>query len=322
MAINVDQVYKTVLLVINKEQRGYLTPDEFNKIATQVQLEIVDNYFQTINQQMRVPQNESEYGNRYKNVQLKLDAFKTIGNGVYNAATATTPAYFDIPVSNPVSTGFQTFASSTTATGYPLTTITQAEVEQSSVVVTIENPTGAAAVPYAANNWNIEGGIFTTLNSATGLPQALGAGQTININLYSENFYKLGTAIYKEDREVQLVQRNELAQLNMSPISKPSEHFPVALWELNKLTVYPQTINSDLQMTYIRKPLNVKWNFDATAGYYVYDPTTSVNFELDKTEQTNVILQILVYAGITIKDPQIVQAASQEVMMEEQNEKS
>ena len=55
MAINVDQVYKTVLLIINKEQRGYLTPDEFNKLATQVQLEVLDGYFETINQQMRVP---------------------------------------------------------------------------------------------------------------------------------------------------------------------------------------------------------------------------------------------------------------------------
>jgi len=62
MAINVDKVYKTVLLIINKEQRGYLTPDEFNKIATQVQLEIFESYFETLNQQMRLPQNESEYG--------------------------------------------------------------------------------------------------------------------------------------------------------------------------------------------------------------------------------------------------------------------
>ena len=37
MAISVDTVYKTVLLILNKEQRGYMTPDEFNKIGTQVQ---------------------------------------------------------------------------------------------------------------------------------------------------------------------------------------------------------------------------------------------------------------------------------------------
>ena len=31
MAINVDTVYKTVLLILNQQQRGYMTPDEFNK---------------------------------------------------------------------------------------------------------------------------------------------------------------------------------------------------------------------------------------------------------------------------------------------------
>ena len=30
MAINVNTVYQTVLLILNKEQRGYITPDEFN----------------------------------------------------------------------------------------------------------------------------------------------------------------------------------------------------------------------------------------------------------------------------------------------------
>ena len=36
MAVNVDIVYKTVLLILNQQQRGYMTPDEFNKTATQV----------------------------------------------------------------------------------------------------------------------------------------------------------------------------------------------------------------------------------------------------------------------------------------------
>ena len=44
MAVNVDIVYKTVLLILNKEQRGYLTPDEFNKIGSQVQLEIFEKF--------------------------------------------------------------------------------------------------------------------------------------------------------------------------------------------------------------------------------------------------------------------------------------
>ena len=43
--INVNTVYTTVLSIMNKEQRGYLTPDEFNKIATQVQLEMFEKMF-------------------------------------------------------------------------------------------------------------------------------------------------------------------------------------------------------------------------------------------------------------------------------------
>jgi len=316
MAINVDQVYKTVLLIINKEQRGYLTPDEFNKIATQVQLEVVDGYFETINQQMRVPQNESEYGNRYKSVQEKLDVFKTIGTCTYNPAAGILPAFFDVPTSSGTASGTQTFPTSQTNTVYPLTTITQAQVEQSSVVVTLDN------VIYAAENWNIIGGSFNANVKDANNPLPIGDGKTILITLYPNDFYKLGTVLYRDDREVVQMQRNELAQINMATLTKPTEYFPVCLYENRNITVYPQTINNSLQATYIRKPVDVMWNFTSNLGYYVYDPTTSANFELDVTEQTDVILQILMYSGIVIRDPQIIQAASQEIAMEEQNERN
>ena len=38
--VNVDTVYQTVLLILNQQQRGYMTPDEFNKAGTQAQLTI------------------------------------------------------------------------------------------------------------------------------------------------------------------------------------------------------------------------------------------------------------------------------------------
>ena len=50
MAINVNAVYKTVLLILNQQQRGYMTPDEFNKVATQVQLNIFEKYEDDLNQ--------------------------------------------------------------------------------------------------------------------------------------------------------------------------------------------------------------------------------------------------------------------------------
>ena len=68
MAINVNQVYSTVLTILNKEQRGYITPDEFNKISTQSQLEIFEQYFEDLNQQLRVPQADVDYSDRIENI--------------------------------------------------------------------------------------------------------------------------------------------------------------------------------------------------------------------------------------------------------------
>ena len=45
-------------------------------------------------------------------------------------------------------------------------------------------------------------------------------------------------------------------------------------------------------------------------------------FELDAIEQTEVILNILMYAGVIIRDPQIVQTAASMVQQDEVNQKS
>ena len=45
MAINIDSVYKTVLSILNKEQRGFITPSQFNKVAEQAQLELLEKNF-------------------------------------------------------------------------------------------------------------------------------------------------------------------------------------------------------------------------------------------------------------------------------------
>ena len=47
--INVNTVYKSVLSILNKEQRGYLTPDEFNKLAKQTQLNLLEVAFAEYN---------------------------------------------------------------------------------------------------------------------------------------------------------------------------------------------------------------------------------------------------------------------------------
>ena len=135
-----------------------------------------------------------------------------------------------------------------------------------------------------------------------------------------EDFYKLGTVIYKDSTEAQLAQRNELLYINTTPLIAPTTTYPIYLYENHKLYLYPQTITSDITVSYLRKPSDVIWNFIIPAGqnYYQYNPTNSIDFELSKTEQTNIILKILLYSGIVIRDPSVIQVASQQVQQEVQ----
>ena len=61
MAISINTVYQRVLAILNKEQRGYLTPVEFNLFANQAQLDIFEQYFYDLNQFSRLPGNSTEY---------------------------------------------------------------------------------------------------------------------------------------------------------------------------------------------------------------------------------------------------------------------
>ena len=49
MAISVDTIYQRVLALANKEQRGYVTPQEFNLLANQAQMTIFESYFYSKN---------------------------------------------------------------------------------------------------------------------------------------------------------------------------------------------------------------------------------------------------------------------------------
>ena len=98
MSVSVDTVYKTTLLILNKEQRGYLTPDEFNKIGSQVQREIFERYFEDINQNVRAQQTDFDYANRVYNTDEKISEFKTELSLTQSAATDPPfDKYFPLP---------------------------------------------------------------------------------------------------------------------------------------------------------------------------------------------------------------------------------
>jgi len=245
MAINVNTVYRTCLFILNKEQRGYLTPAEFNSIATQVQLEIFEKYFEDKNQQLRLPENESEYANRVKNVDNQISIFKEI--------------------------------------------------------------------------------------------TSLAADWIVGTNEFNQplNVHRIGTVIYKDEQELQRVERNDWLRINMSKLTRPSANYPIYIYESDKIIIQPPgivvedplnpgQIIDEFSLSYVRKPLNPQWVYTVqpSNGAFIYDGLLSQDFEIDDVDQTEVILKVLLYAGVVIRDPQIVQAASAQIAAEDQNEKT
>jgi hypothetical protein len=257
MAINVDTVYKTVLLLLNKEQRGYMTPTEFNSVATQVQLEMFEKYFEDLNQQLRIPQADVDYADRIASIDENIAVFKTFGAAVYDGTTTPLTPYFYIPSTD-------------------------------------------------------------------------GFGNTVIM-------YKLGDIAYAPSSgypvEVERLQRNTFYNIEKSNLTRSSKSFPTYLYENNKIFVNPKTITSSLEVNYVRKPKDIIWGFNVnpTLGNYVYNPsqysastqpTGSQQFELMPSEQTTVILKVLMYAGLIIEDPTVIQVAAQQVQSKEINKKS
>lgn len=92
MAINVNSVYRVVLAVLNKEQRGYLTPDQFNRLGKQAQLDLFEKSFYDYNRQLtkrNIQGVNSEYGDIADNIEEKIDIF-AVSQTLLLAGNATT----------------------------------------------------------------------------------------------------------------------------------------------------------------------------------------------------------------------------------------
>ena len=82
MAVSIDKVYQKVLALANKEQRGYITPQEFNLFADHAQMEIFEQYFYDLDQFQRAPGNDITYSDRVTNVENKISYFKRYDDNV------------------------------------------------------------------------------------------------------------------------------------------------------------------------------------------------------------------------------------------------
>tara|TARA_R110000737_G_scaffold39921_1_gene60063 strand:+ start:220 stop:957 length:738 start_codon:yes stop_codon:yes gene_type:complete len=76
--IHVDTVYQRVLALANKEQRGYITPLEFNLLANQAQQIIFEQYFYDLDQARRKPSEKTSFSDMPELIKNKFAQFTTV----------------------------------------------------------------------------------------------------------------------------------------------------------------------------------------------------------------------------------------------------
>ena len=97
MAVNIDTVYQRVLAIANKEQRGYITPQEFNLFANQAQMDIFEQYFYDLDQFYKVPGNDTTHSDMVDIIREKIDIFEKYRQDITSLSAAgvgTFPAHY------------------------------------------------------------------------------------------------------------------------------------------------------------------------------------------------------------------------------------
>ena len=333
MAISVDTVYKTVLLILNKEQRGYMTPDEFNKIGSQVQREIFEAYFEDLNQQLRIPQSDVEYSDRVAITDEKIAEFKTESNptgtnpftvptDLYRLGSITyepnTSTYKEIqrvgraeiynirksPLTAPTTNYPIYLYEDNKALVYPETIVDLTHIKMQYV----KKPTDVRWGYYTGNLGQLvhDTTVYgpNLLNNGGVLSNYAGLGSTGVVGTYNAVTYTGGSGTNLVINAIV----NTTSTVTFT-VATPGTGYVVGdqiVINAGQLGVGSNAVTITLT--------SADFNSGSTFG--------TTNFELHNSERTEVILKMLLYQGVVIRDPQIVQVAAQKVQQEEVNEKS
>jgi hypothetical protein len=97
--VSINDVRETVLAICNKNNYGYISPDDFNLYAKQAQLDIFTGYMSKYNYYMNMQnqhQSGSDFANLAESAREAIEVFVTGGACVFTA-TAGLFAIFDAP---------------------------------------------------------------------------------------------------------------------------------------------------------------------------------------------------------------------------------
>ena len=320
----INSVRQSVLSVLNKNNYGYLSPADFNLFAKQAQLDIFESYFYQYNYQINkenARQSGTGIANLSKNIEESMNLFSvtrglnldTTAAGQYlmpSAATTGSDYYlvnkllvYKAIVTSGETTAFDaadnllidsnaTFTSNSIAVGDIVGVETATQGVQYVTVVSVNSATQIT--------------VTGTVLDAAGFPYTIFSANT-------------------QQNEAEKVTHSKITMLNNSIYTAPTLEYPAYTSEETSVQVFPNTNMTAGRVIaqYFRYPNDPNWTYITLGGgepvFNQTDPDFQ-DFEIPLDDENNLIMKILQYAGVTIREPEVFGFASGEETKEQQRE--
>jgi len=145
------------------------------------------------------------------------------------------------------------------------------------------------------------------------LKETSGSGANV-FNPLANDHYKISSVVGVKEGyrcDVEMVNKDEATKIiNSGYLTRPTNKRPIGYLFNNNIYILPA--NTDTIISYYRRPDKPNWTYIVVNEKAIFNENLSTqHFELDKSEETKLILKILGYAGVAIKDLPLAQAAAQ-----------
>jgi len=308
MAVSIDTVYQKVLAIANKEQRGYITPQEFNLFANQAQMDIFEQYFYEKNQYNRLPKDNTPYADLDHLLEEKISIFKK-----RNQAVTITTAFGDGTLPADVYRLDNVIRFSLTSVSGSTANIIE-EITEDEFILNERSPLAAATIKRPVYVRNSEtsikiaprntdpsksAAVFFTQDGDTDSSTTISVDAGGNLDFIEAGQTVTGTDIPSGTTVISIA-GSGANNLTLSASSTGS----------NAVTL--TFASDDIKCNYVRKPADPNWTYTVVVGKALHNASASdlQNFELHASEETSLVLKILQLAGVSIKDTLLIQTAS------------
>ena len=316
----INSVRNTVLSVLNKNNYGYISPADFNLFAKQAQMELYEEYYSNYNKLINL-ENRRMSGEDYANlskasaeaIELFLVSDFLIPMLYPNGDNSN---QFEIP--SDVTTGNFGFMFSRVSYYNDMrydggnTAVSSFQLIESG---TDFNVLGVVQGDIVVNTSTLTNTTVSFIQS----PDTLALNDDIFLNV-GDDF-----AIYSATNisEAEKVTDGKILMLNSSMLTAPSEMFPAYTLSQSALIPHPQrrADYGNVRANYFRYPKDPKWTYVTLLGgepSFDQSQPDYQDFEMPIEDEYKLVMKILQYCGISIRETQVVQYA----MAQEQKDKS